>query len=68
MTFVGDFGCDQVKYARITITHICFVAFTFAMPGPWEYSKNCVKQPLKIDKAKILMTNGSLMKVESIAE
>ena len=26
------------------------------------------KQPLKIDKTKILMTNGSLMKVNSIAE
>ena len=32
------------------------------------YSKTCVKWPLKIDKTKILMTNGSLMKVESIAE
>ena len=29
----------------------------------------CVKRPLKKkDKAKILMTNGSSMKVESIAE
>ena len=27
-----------------------------------------VKRPLKIGKTKILMTNGSLMKVESIAE
>ena len=34
-----------------------------------EYGKTCVKQPLKkIDKTKILMTNGSLMKVKSIAE
>ena len=32
------------------------------------YSKPCLKRPLKIDKTKILMTNGSLMKVESIAE
>ena len=32
------------------------------------FSKTCVKQSLKIDKTKILMTNGSLMKVESIAE
>ena len=31
-------------------------------------SYTCIKQPLKIDKAKILMTNGILMKVESIAE
>ena len=32
------------------------------------YSKTCVKRPLKKDKMKILMTNGSLMNVESIAE
>ena len=32
------------------------------------YSKTCVKWPLKIDKTKILMTNGSLMKVKSVAE
>ena len=32
------------------------------------YSKTCVKQPLKLDNIKILMINGSLMKVESIAE
>ena len=30
--------------------------------------KNLSKRPLKIDKTKILMTNGSLMKVESTAE
>ena len=33
-----------------------------------DYSKTCVKRPLKIDKKKILITIGSLMKVESIAE
>ena len=32
------------------------------------YSKTCVKRPLKIDKTNILITNGSLMKVTSIAE
>ena len=32
------------------------------------YSKTSVKRPLTIDKANILMTDGSLMKVESIAE
>ena len=36
---------------------------------PKEYSKTSVKRPLKNrQKKKILMTNGSLMKVESIAE
>ena len=33
-----------------------------------RYSKTCLKRPLKIDKTKVLMENGSLMKVESIAE
>ena len=33
-----------------------------------QYSKTCLKQPLKTDKTKILMINGSLMKVERIAE
>ena len=32
------------------------------------YSKTCVKRSLKNDETKILMTTGSLMKVESIAE
>ena len=32
------------------------------------YSKTCVKRHSKITITKILMTNGSLMKAESIAE
>ena len=32
------------------------------------YSKTCVNGHSKIDKTKILMTNSSLMKIESIAE
>ena len=32
------------------------------------YSKTCLKQPLKLDKTKILMTNGSLMKVERLGQ
>ena len=32
------------------------------------YSKTCYKGPLKIDKTKVLKTNGSLMKVEDITE
>ena len=35
--------------------------------GKFTYSKTCVKWPLKIDKTKILMTNGSLMQVDSSA-
>ena len=33
-----------------------------------NYSKTCLKQPLKKDKTKVLKTTGSLMKVQSIAE
>ena len=33
-----------------------------------QYSKTSLKQPLKKDKTKILIINGSLMKVKSIAE
>ena len=33
-----------------------------------EYSKNCLKRPLKNKKTKIVKTNDSLMKVESIEE
>ena len=33
-----------------------------------KYSKTCLKRPLKNRQKKILTTNGSLMKVESIAE
>ena len=34
----------------------------------YVYSKTCLKRSLKTDKTKVLKTNGSLMKVESIAE
>ena len=33
-----------------------------------NYCKTCLKRPLKIYKTKVLMENGSLMKVKSIAE
>ena len=33
-----------------------------------NYSKTCLKGHSKIDKTKILMTNGSLMKIKSIEE
>ena len=32
------------------------------------YCKTCLKRPLKYRQKNVLMTNGSLMKVESIAE
>ena len=33
-----------------------------------QYSKTCLRQPLRKDKTKILITNGSLMKVKRIAD
>ena len=33
-----------------------------------KYSETCVNSHSKIDKTKVLMTTGSLMKVKSIAE
>ena len=38
------------------------------LPIDKYYSKTCLKRHSKIDKTKVLMANGSLMKVESIAE
>ena len=32
------------------------------------YSNTCLKRSLKLDKTKIALRNGSLMKVESVAE
>ena len=34
--------------------------FAFYLFFHENYSKTCVKRPLKIDKTKILMSNGSL--------
>ena len=34
----------------------------------YMYSKTCLKRPLRKDKTMMLMTNGTLMKVENIAE
>ena len=34
----------------------------------FQYSKTCLNRPLKNKQNKDLITNGSLMKVESISE
>ena len=47
---------------------VCFVYLIIPVYQNQPYSKTYVKLPLKKDKTNILMTNGSLMKVESIAE
>ena len=51
---------DLAKFSHTILKHICFVFF---------YSKTCLKRRLKNrKKTKVLKTNGSLMKVQSIAE
>ena len=41
---------------------------TLALLSNYVYSKTYLKWPLKIDKTKVLMVNGTLMKVVGIAE
>ena len=56
-------GCTEEKNETIKVIENSPVKTT--MFGRVErYSKTCVKRPLKIDKANIIMTNGSPMKVE----
>ena len=45
-----------------------FNQYSTVLNGGSEYSKTCLEQPLKNRQNKVLKTNGSLMKVESIAE
>ena len=45
-----------------------YAAFNLGLLCLPMYSKPCLKRPLKIDKTKVLKTNGSFVKVESIAE
>ena len=53
------------KKNRVLIWNVMSIFYTDACI---LYSKTCVKRHSKVDKTKILMTNGSLMTVESIAE
>ena len=61
------------KQCRLQLSlHNCVVSSEFSLLScrhkEGTYSKTCPKRPLKKDKTKILMTDGSLMKVESISE
>ena len=76
--------CSMTKMLQHVNSCYCLLKFftgiksnlhvgTFFLPlrlnGTSKYSKICIKLPLKKKaKTKILMTNGSLMKVKSIAE
>ena len=58
------------SYTFIIPTRHCCLVSSFIRQKYYIflYIKTCVKRLLKIDKTKILITNGSLMKVKSIAE
>ena len=47
---------------------LSLVYFCLAFYPVLKYSKTCFKRPLKKDKTKVLIANGSLMKVKSIAD
>ena len=59
------------KHPKITLNVIgtCKKIFTIYVQNLGILTcKICLKRPLKINKTKVLKTDGSLMKVESIAE
>ena len=65
--------CKSCPSRELSASQMClltlFAKIKFSRKFPdlqYIYSKACLKRLLKIDKTKILMTNGSLMKVESI--
>ena len=61
ISFIMDILC--------TIRLSIFTLLTCMISVISMYSKTCLKQPLKNrDKTKVVKTNSSLMKVESIAE
>ena len=62
-------GCQSQQTRKMSLlvlsdlSKVCLLSLHCIM-----YTKTCLKRPLKIDKTKIFKTNGSLMKVKSIAE
>ena len=64
----------DVAWLHFPLYRLCYSWFRqalrtmFATHHDFKYSKSCVNGHSKIDTTKFLMTTGSLMKVESIAE
>ena len=61
MYYCVCFTASVVGLTSESVHRLCLVAYIV-------YSKMCLRRPLKIDKTKVLMENGSLMKVKSIVE
>ena len=67
-TILGKFMPQSRIFNVANIILTVFIKIQFQRKfSNLQYIKTCVKGPLKID-LKILMTNGNLMKVKSIAE
>ena len=60
----GVYGISEAGYNVGGDAAVC----TFTLYSRSKYSKTCLKRPLNNRQNKGLKTNGSLMKVESIAE
>ena len=61
--------CDFRRYIRTTHFQLYTPIYTCSEHSIcvfMYFSKTCLKRPLKIDKTKVLMENGSLMEAESI--
>ena len=50
------------------VPNSCELPNLLFLPPKMKYINTCLSGQLKIDKTKVLMESGSLMKVESIAE
>ena len=61
LLYVNNKGADQ-PVQMCSLISACFIHFLVSTVKP------VLSGHSKIDKTKVLMTNGSLMKVESIAE
>ena len=66
LVFNTDFHLMQVKSKKNNFKFCTFIWRPAILSH--MHSKTCLKHHSKIDKTKVLMENGSLMKVESIAE
>ena len=60
----------RLTYPKNSDTWTQYHTYVKRCTNKYEYSKTCVKRPLKNSQLgnKYLISNGSLMKVESIAE
>ena len=56
------------KYLTMQFHEVIPLSLSTRIFADFNYSKACENGHSKFDKTKVLMTNGSFMKVESVAE